>query len=95
MLCRNMQKFRVYNLKIFEMCTIRFFFNFLDVGPSRRYTGISKCYFLLSVAALEEGSASTGLSSEPTVAEPTQVKRAVGRPRKRPRNLEDSKLKLF
>ncbi|XP_073337733.1 PHD finger protein 3 isoform X2 [Pagrus major] len=39
--------------------------------------------------ALNEASASTGLSSEPTVAEPTQVKRAVGRPKKRPRNLED------
>lgn len=36
-----------------------------------------------------DGSASTGLSSELTVAEPTQVKRPVGRPKKRPRNLEN------
>lgn len=52
-------------------------------------------FFLLSVAALEEGSASTGLSSEPTVAEPTKVKRPVGRPKKRPRNLEDSKFEAL
>ncbi|KAI3362666.1 hypothetical protein L3Q82_001738 [Scortum barcoo] len=36
-----------------------------------------------------DGSASSGLSSELTVAEPTQVKRPVGRPKKRPRNLEN------
>ncbi|XP_036980805.1 PHD finger protein 3 isoform X3 [Acanthopagrus latus] len=44
---------------------------------------------IAGTTALEEGSASTGLSSEPTVAEPTKVKRPVGRPKKRPRNLED------
>ncbi|XP_076598593.1 PHD finger protein 3 isoform X2 [Chaetodon auriga] len=41
-----------------------------------------------AVAGLAGGSASTGLSSELRVAETTQVKRPVGRPRKRPRNLE-------
>lgn len=44
---------------------------------------------IAGTTALEEGSASTGLSSEPTVSEPTKVKRPVGRPKKRPRNLED------
>ncbi|KAM7385716.1 hypothetical protein PAMP_001778 [Pampus punctatissimus] len=39
---------------------------------------------------LVDGSTSTGLSGELTVAETTQVKRPVGRPRKRPRNLEHS-----
>ncbi|XP_038593171.1 PHD finger protein 3 [Micropterus salmoides] len=38
---------------------------------------------------LDDGSASTGLSSELTAAETTQVKRPVGRPKKRPRNLEN------
>lgn len=38
---------------------------------------------------LDGGSASTGLSTELTAAAPTQVKRPVGRPRKRPRNLEN------
>ncbi|CAK6951633.1 PHD finger protein 3 [Scomber scombrus] len=37
---------------------------------------------------LDDGSASTGLSGELTVAETTQVKRPVGRPKRRPCNLE-------
>lgn len=52
-------------------------------------------YFFLSFAGLNDGSASTGLSSELTVAETTQVKRPVGRPKKRPRNLENGKLMLI
>lgn len=51
--------------------------------------------FLLSVAGHKDGSASTGLSSELTVAEPTHAKRPVGRPKKRPRNLENGKLMLI
>lgn len=40
---------------------------------------------------LNDGSASTGISGELTVAKPTPFKRPVGRPRKRPHNVELSK----
>uniref|UniRef100_A0A7N6AT48 PHD finger protein 3 n=1 Tax=Anabas testudineus TaxID=64144 RepID=A0A7N6AT48_ANATE len=43
---------------------------------------------IAGTTGLNEGSGSTGLGSKPTVAETTPVKRPVGRPRKRPRNLE-------
>lgn len=50
--------------------------------------------FLLAVAGLDEHPASTGLSSELTVTETTQVRRP-GRPRKYPRNSENRKLMLI
>lgn len=43
---------------------------------------------IASSTGLDDGSASTGLSSELTVAETTKVKRPIGRPKKRPCNLE-------
>ena len=51
--------------------------------------------FFWLFAGLDDGSASTGLSSELAVAETTQVKRPVGRPKKRPRNVEYGKLVLI
>ncbi|KAM9345344.1 uncharacterized protein phf3 [Symphorus nematophorus] len=55
-------------------------FNLLDNEDS--------AFQIAGSAGLEDGSASSGLGNELAVAETTQVKRPVGRPKKRPRNLE-------
>ncbi|KAK2824190.1 hypothetical protein Q5P01_021365 [Channa striata] len=55
-------------------------FNLLDTEDST--------FQIAGSTGLNDSSASTGLSSDLTVAETTQVKRPVGRPKRRPRNLE-------